>query len=63
MKPKRMGHPQVLRLRCASLRMTLFSFVELINKDNSNNKSEMRGSLRSATHDEAVSRFGRDDAL
>jgi hypothetical protein len=26
-------------------------------------KSEMRGSLHCATHDEAVSRFGRDDAV
>jgi hypothetical protein len=30
---------------------------------NGKDKSEMRGSLHFATHDETVSRFGRDDAL
>jgi hypothetical protein len=32
-------------------------------KGNCKCKSEMRGSLRSAAHDEAVSCFGRDDVL
>jgi hypothetical protein len=30
---------------------------------NSNSKSEMRGFLHSATHDETVSSFGRNDAV
>ena len=32
-------------------------------KRNNNSKGEMRGSLRCATHDSAVSSFGRDDAV
>jgi len=37
--------------------------VALIDGKTSKGKSEMRGSLRCAAHDEAVSSFGRDDAF
>jgi hypothetical protein len=33
------------------------------DKQESNSKDEMRGSLHCATHDETVSSFGRDDAF
>jgi hypothetical protein len=35
----------------------------MTNKRTSNGKSEMRGSLHSATDGEAVRRFGRDDGF